>query len=97
MLKDYSRPYDGLDKDGRKEETKRLQKLLNAQQPLLSGAKIPVVVLVEARNQSMVVKKIRNSSATQATVVLPKRPPVSRRNTQRKKAKPRTLQRIRIR
>ena len=47
MLKDFSRPYDGMDQDGRKEETKRLQKLLNAQQPLLSAAKIPVVVLVE--------------------------------------------------
>jgi len=47
MLKGFSRPYDGMDRDGRKAETKRLQKLLNAQQPLLSGAKIPVVVLVE--------------------------------------------------
>ena len=47
MLKDYVRPDDGLDKDTRKEETKRLQKLLTAQQVSIREAKLPVVVLVE--------------------------------------------------
>ncbi len=47
MLKDYVRPDDGLDKETRKEETKRLQKLLTAQQVSIREAKLPVIVLVE--------------------------------------------------
>ncbi len=47
MLKNHIRPDDGLDKESRKLETKRLQTLLTAQQPALREAKQPVVVLVE--------------------------------------------------
>ena len=47
MLKNHVRPEDGLDKESRKEETNRLQKLLTAQQPALREAKLPVVVMVE--------------------------------------------------
>ncbi len=47
MLNNYIRPEDGLDRESRKAETKRLQVLLTAQQPALREAKLPVVVLVE--------------------------------------------------
>ncbi len=47
MLKEYSRPDDGLDKSQRKAETGLLQKKLTAQQVLLKDAKLPVIVLVE--------------------------------------------------
>ncbi len=47
MLKDYVRPEDGLDKEGRKAEAKRLEKRLVSLQPALREAKLPVVVLVE--------------------------------------------------
>jgi len=47
MLKVFKREDDGLDKASRKEETKRLQKLLTSRQPALREAKLPVVVLVE--------------------------------------------------
>ncbi|MBR6352005.1 MAG: phosphate--AMP phosphotransferase, partial [Firmicutes bacterium] len=47
MLKEFIRPDDGMDKESRKAETKRLKKLVTALQPDLREAKIPVVVLVE--------------------------------------------------
>ena len=47
MLKEYSRPDDGLDKAQRKEETARLQTLLSARQLALKDAQLPVIVLVE--------------------------------------------------
>ena len=47
MLKEYVRPEDGLDKEQRKAETKRLQEKLTAQQIRLKEKKLPVIVLVE--------------------------------------------------
>ncbi len=47
MLKDYTRPEDGLDKEQRKAETKRLKEKLTAQQIRLKDIKLPVIVLVE--------------------------------------------------
>ena len=47
MLKEYVRPDDKMDKDTRKEEAKRLQDKLTAQQIKLKEANIPVIVLVE--------------------------------------------------
>ena len=47
MLKEFVRPEDGLDKETRKVEAKRLEKLLVSLQPALREAKLPVVVLVE--------------------------------------------------
>ena len=47
MLKAFTRPEDGLDKESRKEEIKRLEKLLVSLQPALRASKLPVVVLVE--------------------------------------------------
>ena len=47
MLKEYARPEDGLDKERRKTETKRLQEKLTAQQIQLKDKKLPVIVLVE--------------------------------------------------
>ena len=47
MLKDFTRADDGLDKESRKAEAKRLQKELIALQPALREAGLPVVVLVE--------------------------------------------------
>ena len=47
MLKDFTRADDGLDKESRKAEAKRLQKELIALQPALREVGLPVVVLVE--------------------------------------------------
>ncbi len=47
VLKEYSRPEDGMDKEQRKAEANRLQEKLTALQMAISEAKLPVIVLIE--------------------------------------------------
>ena len=47
MLKEFERPDDGMTKEERKAETKRLQGMLSARQQEIRNAKLPVIVLVE--------------------------------------------------
>ena len=47
MLKEYVRPDDGMRKEERKAEAKRLQDKLTALQMTLRDAKLPVIVLIE--------------------------------------------------
>ncbi len=47
MILDYKRKDDGLDKDARKEEIKRLRAMLVSRQQTVREAKLPVIVMLE--------------------------------------------------